>query len=61
MIHEHIDALINYSVCRVGRHSLYMAGGTGYNVNNEPFHSDRGFLYDLVKEEWTHSTDLQVI
>ncbi len=60
MIHEHIDALINYSVCKVGDNLLYMAGGTGYNVNNEPFHSNKGFVYDLVEDRWTPSNDLQV-
>ena len=59
MIHEHIDALINYSVCKVGENLLYMAGGTGYNVNNEPFHSDKGFVYDLVEDAWTPSANLQ--
>ncbi len=58
MIHEHIDALINYSVCKVGDGRLYMAGGTGYNENNEPFHSNRGFVYDLVEDEWMASADL---
>ena len=47
---QHIDALINYSVCRIGRY-LYMAGGTGYNANNEAFHSDRAFVYDVVKDK----------
>lgn len=60
MIHEHIDALINYSVCKVGDNLLYMAGGTGYNINNEPFHSNKGFVYDLVEDQWTPSSDLQV-
>ena len=46
---QHIDALINYSVCRIGKY-LYMAGGTGYNANNEAFHSDRAFVYDVVKD-----------
>jgi hypothetical protein len=46
---QHIDALINYSVCRIGKF-LYMAGGTGYNANNEAFHSDRAFVYDVVKD-----------
>ena len=49
MIHEHIDALINYSVCRIGKY-LYMAGGTGYNADNEAFHSDRAFVYDVVRD-----------
>jgi hypothetical protein len=28
-----------------------MAGGTGYNANNEAFHSDRAFVYDVVKDK----------
>jgi hypothetical protein len=38
-------------VCRIGRY-LYMAGGTGYNANNEAFHSDRAFVYDVVKDKY---------
>ncbi len=51
-IHEHIDALINYCVCRVGERSLFVAGGTGYTANNDPFYSDRAFLYDVVDDKW---------
>jgi hypothetical protein len=29
-----------------------MAGGTGYNANNEAFHSDRAFVYDVVKDRY---------
>ena len=44
-----INIQINYSVCRIGKY-LYMAGGTGYNANNEAFHSDRAFVYDVVRD-----------
>lgn len=57
MINEHINALINYSVCRVGHH-LYMAGGCGYTGENEQFHSDRGFLYDVVEDKWSLAPSL---
>ena len=35
-----------------------MAGGTGYNVNNESFHSDRCFIYDVIRDTWCSAPNL---
>ena len=58
MIREHIDALVQFSVTRVGDNHLYLAGGTGFDEDNHSFQSDRGYIFDLVNNEWTASTSL---
>ena len=35
-----------------------MAGGTGYNANNEIFHSDRCFFYDVIRDTWCSAQNL---
>ena len=35
-----------------------MAGGTGYNANNEIFHSDRCFYYDVIRDTWCSAQNL---
>ena len=35
-----------------------MAGGTGYNANNEIFHSDRCFVYDVIRDTWCSAQNL---
>ena len=47
------------SVCRIGNTGcLFMAGGTGYNTNNEIFHSDRCFFYDVIRDSWCSAQSL---
>ncbi|TRY74577.1 hypothetical protein TCAL_04599 [Tigriopus californicus] len=58
LIHEHVDALMHYSVSPVGNTHLYFAGGSGYTQHNEPFHCENGFLYDLVEDTWEASSPL---
>ena len=59
MIESHIDALINYSVCKVGDGRMYLAGGLGYSDNNEAFQSPRGYMYDVVDDSWSPSSELR--
>lgn len=53
IISEQINSLINYSICSLDGSYIYLAGGTSYNADNEAYHSDQGFLYDIASDKWS--------
>ena len=47
------------SICRIGQTgSLFFAGGSGYNANNETFHSDQTYVYDVIRDTWCRANNL---
>ena len=42
IICDHINVLVNYQICQLDDHYIYLAGGTSYNAESESYPSDRG-------------------